>query len=83
MEIYFLFNFYLFSHDSAKTAFASSYLKNSAYNWFKVYLINYLEYKSIVGKIFIIAIQDTQNIFANFKIRFVKVITFVYDDIEV
>jgi hypothetical protein len=58
MDIYILFNQYLFGSESAKVVYVISYLRGITFNWVKTYINDFMNYKSIEGRV-IIAARDT------------------------
>jgi Domain of unknown function (DUF4939) len=57
MDIYILFNQYLFNSESAKIVYIISYFRGIAFNWVKTYIDDFMNHKIIKGKI-IIATRD-------------------------
>jgi hypothetical protein len=51
MDIYILFNQYLFNSESAKVIYIISYFYNIAFNWVKTYINDFINYKIIEGKV--------------------------------
>jgi hypothetical protein len=51
MDIYILFNQYLFSSESAKVVYVISYLRGIAFNWVKTYVDDFMIHKTIKGKV--------------------------------
>jgi Domain of unknown function (DUF4939) len=51
IDIYILFNQYLFNSESAKIIYIISYFRGIAFNWVKTYINDFMIYKTIKGKI--------------------------------
>jgi hypothetical protein len=51
MDIYILFNQYLFGSESAKVIYVISYFRSIAFNWVKTYIDDFMIYKTIEGKV--------------------------------
>jgi hypothetical protein len=81
IDIYILFNQYLFSSKSAKIVYIISYLRGITFNWVKTYIDDFMNYKNIKGKIITIARDTTQVIFINYN-TFKENIRQVFGDIE-
>jgi hypothetical protein len=46
IDIYILFNQYLFGTEAAKVIYAVSYLRGIAFNWVKTYIEDFMAYKN-------------------------------------
>jgi hypothetical protein len=68
IDIYILFNQYLFSSESAKVIYIINYFYNITFNWVKTYINDFMNHKIIEGKITTIARDITQTIFTNYNI---------------
>jgi hypothetical protein len=66
MDIYILFNQYLFGSESAKVVYVISYLRGIAFNWVKIYINDFINHKNIKGRVIIIARDTTQIMFTNY-----------------
>jgi hypothetical protein len=58
MDIYILFNQYLFSSELAKIIYIISYLRGIAFNWVKIYINDFMNHKNIKRRVIIIT-RDT------------------------
>jgi hypothetical protein len=58
IDIYILFNQYLFSSESAKIIYVISYLRSITFNWVKIYIDDFMIHKTIKRKV-ITAARDT------------------------
>jgi hypothetical protein len=67
MDIYILFNQYLFSSKSAKIIYIISYLRSITFNWVKTYVDDFMNYKIIEGKVITATRDITQSIFTNYN----------------
>jgi hypothetical protein len=81
MDIYILFNQYLFGSESAKVIYIISYLRGIAFNWVKTYINDFINHKNIKGKVTTTARDTTQVIFTNYN-TFKENIRQVFRDIE-
>jgi hypothetical protein len=68
IDIYILFNQYLFGIKAAKIVYTISYLKGIAFNWVKTYIEDFIVYKNSDSNINILARVPTQNIFTSYWI---------------
>jgi hypothetical protein len=55
IDIYILFNQYLFRTEAAKIVYAVSYLRGVAFNWVKTYIEDFMAYKNNNSNINILA----------------------------
>jgi hypothetical protein len=55
IDIYILFNTYLFGTETAKVIYTISYFRGIVFNWVKTYINNFIAYKTSEGKVIIIA----------------------------
>jgi hypothetical protein len=55
IDIYILFNQYLFGTETAKVVYAISYLRGIAFNYVKIYINNFIAHKNNNRKINILA----------------------------
>jgi hypothetical protein len=55
IDIYILFNQYLFGTEAAKVVYAVSYLRGIAFNWVKTYIEDFIIYKNSNSNINILA----------------------------
>jgi hypothetical protein len=67
MDIYILFNQYLFGSKSAKVVYIVSYLYSITFNWVKTYINDFMNHKIIKGKVTIITRDITQVIFTSYN----------------
>jgi hypothetical protein len=67
IDIYILFNQYLFGTKAAKIVYAISYLRGIAFNWVKTYVNNFIAYKNNNRKVNILAKEPTQRMFTNIR----------------
>jgi hypothetical protein len=81
MDIYILFNQYLFGSESAKIIYIISYLRDITFNWVKTYINDFMNHKTIKGKVITIARDITQTMFTNYN-TFKENIRQVFRDIE-
>jgi hypothetical protein len=81
MDIYILFNQYLFSSKSAKVIYIINYLQGIAFNWVKTYIDDFINHKTIKGKVITITRDTTQAMFTNYN-TFKENIRQVFGDIE-
>jgi hypothetical protein len=81
MDIYILFNQYLFGSESAKVIYTISYFRGIAFNWVKTYINDFMIYKIIERKVITITRDITQSIFTNYN-TFKENIRQVFGDIE-
>jgi hypothetical protein len=81
IDIYILFNAYLFSTGTTKIIYAISYLRGIVFDWVKTYINDFIAYKTVEGKVTTVARITTQEMFTNNK-RFKKNIRQVFGDIE-
>jgi hypothetical protein len=81
MDIYILFNQYLFSSESAKVIYIISYFRSIVFNWVKTYINDFMIYKTIERKVITTARDITQNMFTNYN-TFKENIQQVFGDIE-
>jgi hypothetical protein len=58
MDIYILFNQYLFNSELAKIIYIISYLRGIAFNWVKIYINDFMNHKNIKRRVIIIT-RDT------------------------
>jgi Domain of unknown function (DUF4939) len=68
IDIYILFNQYLFSSESAKIVYIISYLRGIAFNWVKTYIDDFMNHKNIERRVTTTARDTTQTIFTNYNI---------------
>jgi hypothetical protein len=59
INIYILFNQYLFGTEIAKIVYAINYLQGIAFNWVKTYIDDFIAYKNSNGKINTLAREPT------------------------
>jgi hypothetical protein len=71
IDIYILFNTYLFGTETAKVVYAISYFRGIVFNWVKTYIDDFMAYKTSEGRVTIIARITTQEMFINYE-RFKK-----------
>jgi hypothetical protein len=81
IDIYILFNQYLFSSKSAKVVYIISYFRGIAFNWVKIYVDDFMNHKTIKGKITTATRDITQTIFTDYS-TFKENIQQVFGDIE-
>jgi hypothetical protein len=81
MDIYILFNQYLFGTEAAKVVYTISYLRGIAFNWVKTYIKDFIAHKNNNSNINTLARVPTQNIFTSYRI-FKENIRQVFGDIE-
>jgi hypothetical protein len=67
MDIYILFNQYLFSSESAKVVYVISYFRGIAFNWVKTYIDDFMNHKNIKREVTTIARDTTQVMFTNYN----------------
>jgi hypothetical protein len=65
MDIYILFNTYLFGIETAKVVYAINYFQGMAFNWIKTYINDFMAYKTSEGRVIIIVRTTIQEIFTN------------------
>jgi Domain of unknown function (DUF4939) len=68
IDIYILFNQYLFGTEATKIVYIISYLRGIAFNWVKTYIKDFIVYKNNDSNINILARVPTQNIFTSYRI---------------
>jgi Domain of unknown function (DUF4939) len=81
IDIYILFNQYLFDSKSAKIIYIISYLHGIAFNWVKTYINDFMNYKNIKERVITTARDTTQTIFTDYSM-FKENIRQVFRDIE-
>jgi hypothetical protein len=81
IDIYILFNQYLFGTEAAKVVYVISYLRGIAFNWVKTYIEDFMAYKNSNSNINMLARTPTQNIFTSYRV-FKDKIRQVFGDIE-
>jgi hypothetical protein len=81
MDIYILFNQYLFGTKTAKVVYAVSYLRGIAFNWVKTYIEDFIAHKNNNKQVNILARVPTQNIFTSYR-TFKENIRQVFRNIE-
>jgi hypothetical protein len=59
IDIYILFNQYLFGTKAAKIIYAINYLKGIAFNWVKTYIKDFIAYKNNNNQVNILARDPT------------------------
>jgi hypothetical protein len=59
IDIYILFNQYLFGTEAAKVVYAISYLKGIAFNWVKTYIKDFMTHKNNDRQVNILAREPT------------------------
>jgi hypothetical protein len=67
MDIYILFNQYLFGSESAKVVYVISYFYDIAFNWVKTYVNDFMKHKTIERKVTTAARDTTQAIFTKYN----------------
>jgi hypothetical protein len=60
MDIYILFNAYLFGTEAAKVVYAISYLHGISFNWVKTYIDDFIAHKLLEGRVTTAARTTTQ-----------------------
>jgi hypothetical protein len=60
IDIYILFNIYLFGTETTKIIYTISYFRRIVFNWVKTYINDFMAYKIVEGKIIIIIRITTQ-----------------------
>jgi hypothetical protein len=81
MDIYILFNQYLFGIEAAKVVYAISYLRGIVFNWVKTYIEDFIIYKNSDRQINILAKEPIQKIFTSYR-TFKNKIQQVFGDIK-
>jgi hypothetical protein len=81
IDIYILFNQYLFGTKTTKVVYAVSYLRGIAFNWVKTYIEDFIVYKNNNRQVNILARVPTQNIFTSYR-TFKENIRQVFGDIK-
>jgi hypothetical protein len=81
IDIYILFNQYLFGTKITKVVYAISYLRGIVFNWVKTYVEDFMIHKNSDGQVNTLAREPTQKIFTSYKI-FKNKIQQVFGDIE-
>jgi hypothetical protein len=67
INIYILFNQYLFGIKAAKIVYAISYFRGIAFNYIKTYIKNFIAYKNSNNQVNILARKPTQKIFTSYR----------------
>jgi hypothetical protein len=81
MDIYILFNTYLFGTEAAKIVYVVSYFRGIAFNWIKTYIDDFIAHKLVEGRITIAARTTTQEIITSYE-KFKTNIQQIFGDIE-
>jgi hypothetical protein len=71
----------LFGSKSAKIIYVISYFRDIAFNWIKTYIDDFMNHKTIEGKVITVIRDITQNMFTNYN-TFKENIRQVFGDIE-
>jgi hypothetical protein len=81
IDIYILFNTYLFGTEAAKIIYAISYFRGIVFNWVKTYINDFIVHKTSEGRVTTVARTTTQEMFTNYK-QFKNNIRQVFGDIK-
>jgi hypothetical protein len=67
IDIYILFNQYLFGIKAAKIVYAVSYLRGIVFNWVKTYVEDFMTHKNSNGQVNNLARDLTQKMFTSYR----------------
>jgi hypothetical protein len=81
IDIYILFNQYLFGTETAKVVYAVSYFRGIVFNWVKTYVKDFMVYKNSDSQVNNLARNPTQRMFTSYR-TFKDSMRQVFGDIE-
>jgi hypothetical protein len=81
MDIYILFNTYLFGTETTKIVYTINYFYRISFNWIKIYIVDFMAHKFVKNKITTVTRTTTQEMFTSYK-KFKNNMRQVFGDIE-